>query len=74
MNTSDTKCRKCGQNAWEASERGAYLRRVNPKGESFIGECAPSCEHKHGGQDEALLGALEDTQPLLQQQTEGESG
>jgi len=30
----------------------------NPDG-LMSGQCSPSCEHKHGGQNEALLGALE---------------
>lgn len=61
MKASEVKCRKCGQDAMQASERGAYLGRVNPKGEvPCIMECVPSCEHKHGNQDDALLGAIFD--------------
>jgi len=57
------KCRKCGQGPMETADRGAYLNRVNEKGVTGIWECAPSCEHKHGGQNEALLAALEDSAP-----------
>lgn len=55
----NNNCRKCGQHVNDMAKRGAWLERVSPKGENFIGECAPSCEHKHGNQDDALLGALE---------------
>ena len=44
----------------QASDRGAYLGRVNKKGVEGIWECVPTCDHKHGGQDEALLSAIED--------------
>ena len=50
-------CRKCGQDIWELAERGAYLKRVSPVGEDFVGECAPSCQ-SIGNQDDALLRAL----------------
>ena len=53
-------CVRCGCDVFQAAERGAYLKRVSPKGESFRGECVPSCEHKSGGPDEALIGAIED--------------
>lgn len=53
-------CQKCGQDAIQAGERGAYLKRINPKGEKGIFQCVPTCEHKHGGPNGALLGALRD--------------
>jgi hypothetical protein len=57
---SDIKCRLCGQNALEASDRGAYLTRVNPKGETpMVVQCAPSCGDCGGGKDVALLRAIE---------------
>lgn len=60
MKAGDIKCRKCGQDAMQAADRGAWLERVSPKGiKPMIMECAPSCEHKHGNQDDALLGAIE---------------
>lgn len=60
MNTvTEVKCRKCGQNLKQASQRGAYLARVSPKGEDFVGECKPSCDMKHGGPSEAVLNALD---------------
>lgn len=59
MNTSDLKCRKCGKTFPEAVERGIYFKRVNEKGCEPINECRPSCEH-FGGQDDALLAAIED--------------
>jgi len=59
MKISDIKCRKCGQDANQAAKRGAYLGRVNPKGETpIIMECVPSCMHKHGNQDDALIHAI----------------
>ncbi len=54
----DIKCRLCGQDAGQASERGAYLKRVSPKGGEFIAECAPSCDMVTGDQDDALLRAI----------------
>ncbi|MCK5127692.1 MAG: hypothetical protein KAR42_15650 [candidate division Zixibacteria bacterium] len=60
MNSSDLKCRKCGDTLFEASSHGAYLKRVSPKGEAFEGECSPSCDMNHGNQDDALINALED--------------
>ena len=51
-------CRICGQGPMEASNRGAYLQRVNPKGEvPIILECRPSCRHSEGGQESALVAA-----------------
>jgi len=62
MKVSEVKCRKCQQDAMQASRRGAYLERVNPKGETpWIMECFPSCEHKHGNQDDALIHAINGT-------------
>lgn len=59
MKCSEIKCRKCGQDAMQAASRGAWLERVNPKGQTpMIVECNPTCEHKHGGQQEALLAAI----------------
>lgn len=57
---SGVVCRKCGSGTFRAAARGAYLTRVNALGEIGIWECAPSCEHQHGDQNDALLGALED--------------
>ena len=52
-------CRICGQGPMEASNRGAYLQRVNPKGEvPIILECRPSCGHRDGGQDPARRAAM----------------
>ena len=57
------ECRKCGCDAFDAGDRGAYLKRACPVGTlPAIWECSPSCEHKHGGPKEALLGALEDNE------------
>ena len=61
---NDVVCRKCGQNCFDASTRGAYLSRVNPKGVDGIWECKPTCEHLHGDQDDALLGALFDNEEI----------
>jgi len=52
-------CRLCGCHVQEAAQRGAWLERVNPKGENFIGECRPGCDCNNGNQDDALLGAME---------------
>lgn len=64
MMMSEIKCRKCGQDASQASKRGAYLNRVSPKGGPFVGECRPSCEHLHGGPNEAVLNALDGVESL----------
>ena len=59
MKMSDIKCRKCGENCNQASKRGAYLGRVSPKGKTpVIMECVPTCHHKTGSQDDALLNAI----------------
>ena len=58
MKASDIKCRLCGQDVFQASRRGAYLARVNPKGEECINECRPSCDRNHGNSDDALLNAI----------------
>lgn len=58
MKVGDTKCQLCGQNVFQASERGAYLKRVNETGGSPILECRPNCDQKTGNQDDALLRAL----------------
>ena len=58
------KCRLCGDDAMKASGRGAYLRRVNPLGETpMVVECAPSCDRAHGTQEDALLRAIEGESP-----------
>jgi len=62
MLASEIKCRLCGQDMWQASGRGAFLKRVNPVGEPFVGECVPSCDRKHGNQDDALLAAVRNGQ------------
>jgi len=58
MKMAEIKCRLCGSDAEKASKRGAYLGRVSPKGQTMVMECVPTCEHKHGGQDHALLEAI----------------
>ena len=60
MNTDELKCKNCGATVFEASQRGAYLKRVNPIGENFVGECAPLCDSNHGNQDDALINAVEE--------------
>lgn len=57
MKASEVKCQRCGRDAMEASERGAYLARVSPKGQAPVMECAPSC-FKTGDQEDAVLRAL----------------
>ena len=62
MKANEVKCRKCGQDAMQAASRGAYLARVNPKGETpAINECVPTCEHKHGTEGDAVLHAINGT-------------
>lgn len=60
MRAEEAVCQKCGANAMQAAERGAYLKRVNKKGKGIkaINECAPSCEHKSGDQNDALVHAV----------------
>lgn len=57
-NHSTVCCSLCGQDIWQLALRGAYLTRVSPMGEAFVGECRPSCERNDGGQNEALLRAM----------------
>lgn len=61
MKDKSIHCSKCGQDIWQMAERGAYLHRISPKGGPFIGECRPSCDSNIGGQEAALLEAMEDT-------------
>ncbi len=56
---SMSNCSKCGEHIDEMSAKGKYLKRTNPMGELFIGECAPNCEFAEGTQEDALLAALE---------------
>jgi len=56
-----TRCSLCGQDIYTIAGRGAYLERVSPKGGPFVGECRPSCDRKHGSQDDALIAAIGDT-------------
>ena len=59
MKVSELTCNKCGQNSYQASFRGAYLTRTNPKGIlPAEWQCVPSCEHKHGDQNDALMHAI----------------
>lgn len=51
-------CRKCRCDPISVSRRGAYLERANEKGVPGIWQCNPSCDHLHGGQEDALLAAL----------------
>ena len=55
-------CSLCGQDIWQMSERGAFLKRTSPIGQNFVGECSPSCERKTGNQDDALLAALQENE------------
>lgn len=57
---SMTNCSKCKRHIDDLSQEGKYLIRTSPKGESFVGQCAPHCEYDQGSQEAALLGALED--------------
>jgi len=60
MNTEDIKFRLCGGGIWEASERGAYLKRVDPKGKGIIAinECAPGCKGNFELKAEAILKSM----------------
>ena len=58
MKMSEIVCDKCGQNCMEASKRGAYLKRVSPKGKDMVMECSPSCDRVTGNQDDALINAV----------------
>jgi hypothetical protein len=52
------RCSRCHQDVMEASRRGAYLIRLNPKGVDGIWACYPTCDGDHGTQDDALLSAI----------------
>lgn len=58
MKANEMKCALCGSDAWQAAQRGAYLRRTSPKGTNWEGRCAPSCEECGGGAREAVLRAI----------------
>ena len=63
MKATDLVCRKCNDNMFDASLRGAYLGRVNEKGVPGIFECKPSCEpNPIAGSDDALLSAIKGDQ------------
>ena len=42
----------------EASNRGAYFKRVNQKGVKGIFECEPFCDRKAGDQESAVINAI----------------
>ncbi len=54
-------CRLCEADPIEASKRGAYLKRVNPKGVAGIWECEPACEGEFGDSSDAVLRAVDDS-------------
>ncbi len=62
MKFKDMKCIKCGRNAMEAAEKGAYLERTNIKGKLFKGQCKPGCFGDYGTQENALLNAIDPQQ------------
>lgn len=55
---SSFHCIKCGEHVLVLSDNGRYLKRTNPKGEKFIGECVPACGVKAGDQEDAVVHAL----------------
>ena len=58
MKVEDIVCVKCGENAMEAAARGAYLKRITPKGVKPIKEqCYPSCG-QNGNHEDAIIGAI----------------
>jgi len=59
---STPKCRKCGSDPDHISVRGAWLERMNKGQTPSIWGCAPSCEHHHGDEIDALMGAIEGPQ------------
>ncbi len=59
MKAKQSTCRKCKQNVFEASLRGAYLARMNETGVAGIWECRPTCEgNPLASKDDALLLAI----------------
>jgi len=57
------ECRKCGDWANPAAERGAYLKRVNEFGVKGIWECSPTCgENMNQRPGDPLLMALEENE------------
>ena len=38
-------CDECGQHIDKLAESGRYLERTSPKGQEFVGQCAPACEY-----------------------------
>lgn len=56
----EVKCCICGQNVFQVSKRGAYLKRVNPKGAlPMVVRCFPDCKGTYGDWKDALLNAIE---------------
>jgi hypothetical protein len=60
MNSDELVCRKCGDTVFDAAKHGAYLKRVNKKGDEFIGECSPSCDKNHGTSADAIINAVDE--------------
>lgn len=52
------KCKKCGKGVIEISNRGAYLKRTNSKGQVAEWICYPFCDGKYGSKKSALLNAI----------------
>lgn len=59
---SFSHCSECGQHIDKLAESGRYLQRTNPKGQSFVGRCAPACEYHELRTNEvtALVNCLDD--------------
>jgi hypothetical protein len=58
------KCSKCGA---PSNTPGKVLVRTNPKGEAGIFECSPACNVTHISFENALVHALEESKPTVEQ-------
>lgn len=53
----DLRCSKCGSNALDSR---SWLKRVSPKGDEGVWECAGGCHGTVMTNDERLLDAIDD--------------
>ena len=57
------KCELCGCTVREASARGAYFKRANPKGQAPVWHCSPVCGKDVGTREEAIVRAIKERAP-----------
>lgn len=55
-------CSECGKHIDVLAKAGKHLNRTSPKGEKFVGQCAPFCAYHEIKADDntALLNCIND--------------